>query len=316
VPEVESIELRRSEQPLPAGAVQQTRFDPAHEIHRGDDPRGAADLPQLEGQTTDEAVRVSTDDTTGFSASIVQQFRTQAQQLADHLQQRQRDLDRREAELHADLARHDVAARSARLWFQERQHDLAAQQAELTDARAEEHERELTDRQRELESHQQQLAAAEAALARGQAELAEARSQFDSERRQSLQKLTSERHELITEGRRAKSQQQTQRQSLTAQFDELDRRNAELKLLRSEVLDLQRETLEMRAALEALWAHMSPHVQQGEFLESLSMLRAKLTEEFRSQAADIAGQRMELESLAATIAARCDWLSAASKQPA
>src|SRR5204863_4088576 len=115
---------------------------------------------------------------------------------------------------------------------------------------------------------------------------------------------TAERHELITECRRAKSQEQTQRQSLSAQFDELDRRNAELKLLRSEVLDLQRETLEMRAALEALWGQMSPHIEPADFLHSLSILRAKLAEEFRSQAAELAGQRSELESLAATIAAR------------
>jgi hypothetical protein len=314
VPEVESIQLRPPEPLHPGGAVQQTRFDPAHEIHRGDDSQGAGNLPQPEGQPTDEAVRISADETTGFSASIVQQFRTQAQQLAAHLQQRQRDLDRREAELHADLARHDVAARSARLWFQERQHDLAAQQAELTDASAEDHQRELTDRQRELAIREEQLMSAEAALARGQAELAEAKAHFDSERRQSLQKLAAERHELITECRRAKSQQHTQRQSLAAEFDELDRRNAELKLLRSEVLDLQRETLEMRAALEALWGHMSPHVQPSEFLESLSLLRAKLTEEFRSQSAEVAAQRIELESLAATVAARCDWLSAANKQ--
>jgi len=316
VPEVESIQLRTSAQPLSAGAVQQTRFDPAHQIHRGDDSPGMGGLLPLEGQTTDEGPTVPTDDAAGPSASIVQQFRAQAQQLAAHLEQRQRELDRREAELHAVLARHDVAVRSARLWFQERQHDLAAQQAELTDASAQEHKQELADRQLELESREEQLVAAEAALARGQAELAEARAQFDSERRHSLQKLTSERHELITECRRAKAQQQTQRESLSAQVDELDRRNAELKLLRSEVLDLQRETLEMRAALESLWGHMSPHVQPAEFLQSLSLVRAKLAEEFRSQAGNIAAQRIELESLAATVAARCDWLSAASKQSA
>jgi len=72
----------------------------------------------------------------------------------------------------------------------------------------------------------------------------------------------------------------------------------------------------MRAALESLWGHMSPHVQPAEFLQSLSLVRAKLAEEFRSQAGNIAAQRIELESLAATVAARCDWLSAASKQSA
>jgi hypothetical protein len=311
VPEVEFIQSRPSDQPLAVGAIPQTRFDPAHQIHRGegDDWQGVGSPPQEE-QANDEAFLK--DD----SASIVLQFRAQAQQLAAHLEQRQRELDRREAEFHADLARHDAAARSARLWFQERQHDLAARRAEVGHAAAQQHQRETADRQREIESRAAELAAAEAALARTQAELAEARAEFDVERRQSMKSLTAERHELITESRRAKAQQQIQRQSLSAQFDELDRRNAELKLLRSEVLDLQRETLEMRAALESLWGQMSAHVQPAEFLQSLSLVRGKLAEEFRAQSAELAAQRSELESLAATIAARCDWLSAASKQSA
>jgi hypothetical protein len=315
VPEVESLQSRSSAPPLPGGAVQQTRIDRAHEIYRGEDSRGAGDLP-LDGQATDETASLLTAEAAGLSASLFQQFRAQAQQLAAHLHQRQRELDRREAELHADLARHDVAARSARLWFQERHHDLAARESELGNADAEHRKQELADRQRELDGRAEQLAAAEAELARAQAELAEARAQFDGERRQSLQKLTAERHELITECRRAKAQQQTQRQSLTAQYDELDRRNAELKLLRSEVLDIQRETLEMRAALEALWGQMSPHVAPAEFMQSLSILRAKLAEDFRSQAAQLVAQRTELESLAATVATRSDWLAAASKQSA
>ena len=58
--------------------------------------------------------------------------------------------------------------------------------------------------------------------------------------------------------------------------------------------------------------------QRREVAQSITSAerRAKLAEEFRSQVAEIAAQRIELESLAATVAARCDWLSAASKQSA
>ena len=277
------------------------RFDPPHEIARGPEPR-------IDGGSVHDSQSHEIE-----TAAVVRQFRAQAQQLAAHLEQRQRELDRREAQLHAELAQHDVAARTARLWFQERQHDLASHQAELNRSHSAHTNRQIEDRQRQLQEREQQLAAAEAELSRGQADLADARAQFDAERRRSLQKLTDERHDLITQCRQAKAQQQSQRLSLVAQFDELERRNAELTLLRTEVLEVQKETLEMRAALEGLWAQMSGQVQSADFLQALATLRANLAEEFQSQAAQLAAQRSELESVAAMIETRYQWVSAASK---
>ncbi len=135
-------------------SVRPTRFDPAHKVPRGGDdaaaqsppksdqsPAPAADSLEAEALSAELAAALSevesqlagsTDaDDWQFSAAIVQQFRTQANQLAAHLETRQRDLDRREAQFHAQLAKHESEARSARLWFHEHHHDLLQRQATL-----------------------------------------------------------------------------------------------------------------------------------------------------------------------------------------
>jgi DNA repair exonuclease SbcCD ATPase subunit len=140
--------------------LRETRFDPPHELARGDD--SVQDLSEEPGMApakpvtaeqhqsaqatalqSVEAVFATMARDSGadqFSAASAQQFHIHAVQLAEHLDGRQRELDRREAELHARLAQHESSARNSRLWFQERHHDLL-------------------DRQSQLEQHEQQLAA-------------------------------------------------------------------------------------------------------------------------------------------------------------
>jgi hypothetical protein len=81
--------------------------------------------------------------------AAVQQFRTQAVQLADHLTSRQKDLDRREAELNARAAELESGLRSARLWFTEREAEL--------EQRRERWIRERRETERQLQSARQQL---------------------------------------------------------------------------------------------------------------------------------------------------------------
>jgi DNA repair exonuclease SbcCD ATPase subunit len=65
------------------------------------------------------------------AAEIVQQVRSQAAQLAAHLQRQQAAIDHREAELNARNAAFENQVRSARLWLNERQGELAERQDEL-----------------------------------------------------------------------------------------------------------------------------------------------------------------------------------------
>lgn len=65
------------------------------------------------------------------TAITVQQVRSQAAQLAGHLQRQQAIVDHREAELNSRLAAMENQIRSARLWLNERQAELSQQTAEL-----------------------------------------------------------------------------------------------------------------------------------------------------------------------------------------
>ena len=136
-----------------------TRFDPAHEL-----PRAGA---KAENRSTDVVSAVAAAVPTAFSEptsqpaiasalppdgtswahagaispELIQQFRLQAQQLAAHLDSRQRDLDRREAELHARIAQQETASRNARLWFQQRTIELDDRQSDV-----EKREQQIVDR--------------------------------------------------------------------------------------------------------------------------------------------------------------------------
>jgi hypothetical protein len=150
MPAIENFPITESASIEPAGPIRAMRIDPPHEIPRADAPVAALQststppseaslhLP-LEMPVASDAA-ASTDI---ISPALVRQFRTQAQQLASHLEVRQRELDHREAELHTQLARHEAAARSARLWFQEQNRRLTQRQSEW-----EQREREIADRMR------------------------------------------------------------------------------------------------------------------------------------------------------------------------
>ena len=77
---------------------------------------------------------------------LVQQVRSQASQLAAHLQHQQSGLDHREAELNARVAAIESQVRAARLWLAERQTALAEREAELKRRESEFSEREFETR--------------------------------------------------------------------------------------------------------------------------------------------------------------------------
>src|SRR5947208_1868024 len=64
-------------------------------------------------------------------ASLWSQMRTQAHQLADAMRRRQQDLDRREANLHAQAEQLEQESRSARLWWQGQLEELGRREQEL-----------------------------------------------------------------------------------------------------------------------------------------------------------------------------------------
>ncbi len=109
----------------PLSPVRENRIDPPHQMANGrsDDPAGGAMMPLVD---------VGTDAESELAAlAMVQQLRTQAQQLSDHLRVRQADLDRRESELQARAANLDQEQRNNRLWLKDRHDEFAEREAEL-----------------------------------------------------------------------------------------------------------------------------------------------------------------------------------------
>ncbi len=93
-----------------------TRVDAAHVV--------TSDVPASVSDPAARPAELST-------AIVIQQVRSQAAQLAAHLQRQQSSADHRESELNARLAAMENQIRGARLWLTERQTELSARQADL-----------------------------------------------------------------------------------------------------------------------------------------------------------------------------------------
>jgi chromosome segregation ATPase len=204
--------------------------------------------------------------------TVVEQLRTQAIQLADHLMSRQADLDRREAELNARVAELETGLRSARLWFTERE-------AEIDERR----ERWLDERRQARQ------------------EIEAARQQLDQERRRQRADLQEKR---LAVQRRA---EQVDRawvilQQAHEEIGRIHRETLELRLANEELRAELTSVLppeEVQRALKGIRAKLSEEYRRaGEALarqkEELLAVRRSLAEQY----ANLAAHRDEIERLA------------------
>jgi chromosome segregation ATPase len=184
---------------------------------------------------------------------VVEQVRTQAVQLADHLAARQHELDRREAELDARSAELEANLGKARRWLSEREADVEQlrqrwieerrkAEAELEVARQrldQEHRRdwtELQEKRRVLEQRAEQVDRASVAIQQVHEEVARAH-------RETLQvRLANE--ELLAQVASqvpADAQQRMLREIRLKLSDEYRRASDELTRKRQELLAVRRD---------------------------------------------------------------------------
>ena len=121
------------------------------------------------------------------------QVRTQAVQLAEHLRTRQKDLDHREAELHARVAQFENDMSAARLWLSERMAELQ-EQKQHPDEEQVRREEALKKTAAQLGSRQKQIEAAETRLAEQQAQTRKLQERLAA-RRQAIDREEGERRE-------------------------------------------------------------------------------------------------------------------------
>jgi fused signal recognition particle receptor len=220
------------------------RIDPPHEEGSASVESSPQQLPTAEKVADEPAA---------------QQIRFQADQLAAHLRDRQKELDRREAELNSRIARWESETRAARLWMSQRE----------TEAKE-------SGTPAELQQLREQL------LSRQQA--------FDEE-------ITATRERMAAEHQQAMADIEQKRHDIQSRADSLDRSRAALKQIRAELAKMQRETLEIRLSTEELWIELSGAAPPAALTQSLGRIRSKLAEEYRQANAELAEQRKELEEI-------------------
>lgn len=240
-------------------------------------------------------------------------MQAQAEELAAFLRERQRELDHREAQLHAALARLDHDARKTRLLAEERQQELAERQAALDTLAAE-----LTDRASRLAAAEQFV---ESARRDGEGRHLQATSA--AARREEQLHLVAERlarqeaagaqrsEDARLERERAEAELLHKRQHLDARraasvrfvqmlLDAQDRRRLAIELR------AERVTAERRAALAELAdreAELQQTVGQWQARER-RLLEAEAAH--AQEQADLAEERRELEIWHAGVLARLE----------
>jgi hypothetical protein len=179
------------------------------------------------------------------------QLATQTAQLVRELDLRQKDLDHRESQLHAQMAQLEQSVRAARLWATEKEAQIAAH---LDDSQSREYEvRTRLDRlaaaeaasRRAVAAKEQELAAREETLRRHEAEL---------ENRDRLLARQSAAEQLTR--RDFQSQQQRARDECAYEKQRIDvRREASLELIRQLFAAVERRRQSVEARAEEIEKH-------------------------------------------------------------
>ena len=238
-----------------------------------------------------------------------EQIRCQADQLAAHLRDRQKELDQREAALNSRIAKFESEARAARLWHSQREADIASRNEELG--------KELQRTEQEVETRLARLAATESAqrrqpsasrpeqeldeaaarLAEVQAETQRLDEQLASRQRAFAEEVAATRQRMAAEHREAMADVERKRHVVQRRADYVDRCRAALKQVRSELGRMQRETLEIRLTTEELWTQLAGAAPPAALTRSLGRIRTKLAEQYHQANVELAEQRKELEEI-------------------
>jgi hypothetical protein len=296
----------------PAAAL---RVDAAHEI--------GGRQPGMEAETP---AAVPPDD-----EPEARQLQSQAAQLAAHLRDREKELDHREAQLNAHIARFEAEVRAVQLSLEEREAAVAAaEQLRLEDHQencgngagrgegvfaagtaagdrslaslsAQEHE--LLDRERELRLREREVGRRLTRLALAQA-AQEREKDLADERQAAAARASEQAEQMIAEYRLAAEELDRKRIAVERRATRVEQFQAALKRLRAELGRVQRETLENRLATEELWAQLSGAAPPATLSQSLARIRAKLSDQYRQANLELTEQKKDLEQLRAEIDAQ------------
>jgi hypothetical protein len=316
-----------------------------------------------------------------------EQLQLQVSQLAGHLRQRLREVDRREAAVNARASQLEADLRANRLWLRERENEFKQREQELkrqieeleehasarlpstlsgedsgvrgkvgndvdarhhdfaerehqiqlkeTDLRERrfDHDRQTTalchaqqvwehqrsreeqelenDRARLEAEYQSRLAEREREWKLAEQLLREHAAQLDrdqaalaADRRAWEEHKSREQEELRSASQARFAEIDSHQQRLEARQEWLERQRAGVEQLRSEVLALHRQSLEMRLVAEQLWSQITSRLSPTEATHTAAQLRLKLSEQFQLEEDSLQSRRQELVVLGERIAAQ------------
>jgi hypothetical protein len=271
------------------------------------------------------------------AVGLVNQLQRQAHELGHRLQTQQKDLDRRESEFHAQIAKIENELRIARLVCLERESELnerlrqpatertggpaaalesplqrapmerahrvdPAQSTEVAELRS------LCATQRgerimdpslgdDWEARLGELEKSERELQAQLAQSAYDRRQLDTERAALV--ASRNQQEQQSQAALAESKLEFEQELLRLQSwsQKLDRRNSAVEQLHQEASRMVREALEMRLCTEQLWSEINESASPAETTQRLSELRCQLMDQFHLASVRAREQKSELESL-------------------
>ncbi|RIK74405.1 MAG: hypothetical protein DCC68_23120 [Planctomycetota bacterium] len=127
---------------------------------------------------------------------------------------------------------------------------------------------------------------AEALAAAEHEAIAEARRHLDADRAAAQQNLAAERREWSEQQARREALIDRRERDLRERSEQLDARAKSLDALRRDLAAGQRETLEMRVAVQELWLSLSGRIAPAAMLQALAESRAKLATEYRQHGSE------------------------------
>lgn len=361
----------------PAGA-RRTRIDAPHSALDVEPPRAESTgegLLEIEPPSPELSEAVA-----GLSVEARrEQLQLQVSQLAAHLRERLREVDRREAHLNARASQLEADLRASRIWLSERDHEFQGRELEFKrrideleerlalrlepdasgaegpairgaasaneaapldpydmetraaalaerehalrlkedelrerrfeverEASALRHARQLSeqDRERELRDLQQDRANLASGLAEQSARLDAERAAFSAQRSAWEERRASQERGLAERDQAAAAEAADRVQRLDARQEWIERQKAGLDQVRSEVLALHRQSLEMRLIAEQLWAQISGRLTPSEVTRAIAQTRLKLSEQYQLEESALNVKRAELVALGERIAAQ------------
>jgi chromosome segregation ATPase len=233
--------------------------------------------------------------------SQLQERGAELEKQTDALRERAGELEIGRAELRKATA--DLTSRAGELDAAERQLGYRQQEIETALARferlgvTEEKMKMLQEEARKFAARRRYLDEAESQLETEKAELADAVRALLSERRQWEEQMVRERRSLSAQQQLATKEQLHRTEQLDQREAEIDARENALVNLQSELRATQREVLEMRLATEETWAQLASALAPASLTRSISQVRTKLADHYRTTLDEIAERSAQLEEV-------------------